>query len=62
AVDTNTLPEKCRIAYTNVNDGTNEGFEAGDLSIMCAQFHPEAHGGPRDTESHYFDTMFRRIP
>ncbi|HZD42445.1 MAG TPA: glutamine-hydrolyzing carbamoyl-phosphate synthase small subunit [Methanomicrobiales archaeon] len=62
AVDTETLPEGCRTAYTNVNDGTNEGFEAGDLSIMCAQFHPEAHGGPRDTESHYFETMFRRIP
>src|SRR5512136_310603 len=61
-VDRESLPEGCTVSYTNVNDGTLEGFENRDLSISCVQFHPEAHGGPFDTEAHYFDTMFRRIP
>jgi carbamoyl-phosphate synthase small subunit len=44
-----------------VNDGTLEGFENKDLDLTTVQFHPEAHGGPRDTEAHFFDAMFRRI-
>jgi carbamoyl-phosphate synthase small subunit len=62
AVDGESLPEGCTISYMNVNDGTVEGFEDRNLSISCVQFHPEAHGGPLDTEEHYFDEMFRRIP
>jgi carbamoyl-phosphate synthase small subunit len=62
AVDGDTLPEGCTISYTNANDGTVEGFMNSDLDISCVQFHPEAHGGPRDTEIHYFDMIFRRIP
>jgi carbamoyl-phosphate synthase small subunit len=61
AVDGESLPEGCTISYMNVNDGTVEGFENRDLGITCVQFHPEAHGGPLDTEEHYFDEMFRRI-
>ncbi|MDD1677164.1 MAG: glutamine-hydrolyzing carbamoyl-phosphate synthase small subunit [Methanomicrobiales archaeon] len=61
-VNADTLPEGCRVNYTNVNDGTMEGFECTDLSILCVQFHPEAYGGPRDTESHFFEALFRRIP
>jgi carbamoyl-phosphate synthase small subunit len=61
AVAADTLPEGCSILYSNVNDGTLEGFEDRDLDITCVQFHPEAHGGPRDTEIHFFDTMFRRL-
>lgn len=60
-VDHETLPEGCRITYSNVNDGTLEGFDDRDLKVSCVQFHPEAHGGPRDTEIHYFDEIFRRI-
>jgi hypothetical protein len=44
-----------------VNDGTVEGFENKDLDLTTVQFHPEAHGGPRDTEAHFFDALFRRI-
>ena len=62
AVDGNTLPEDCSISFTNVNDGSLEGFESKDLNISCVQFHPEAHGGPLDTEIPIFDTMYRRIP
>jgi carbamoyl-phosphate synthase small subunit len=61
AVDADTLPEGCCISYTNVNDGTLEGFENKDLDLTTVQFHPEAHGGPRDTEAHFFDALFRRI-
>jgi carbamoyl-phosphate synthase small subunit len=62
AVAADTLPEGARVSFTNVNDGTVEGFEDPHLGITTVQFHPEAHGGPRDTESHFFDSMFRRIP
>ncbi len=61
AVDAGSLPEGCRVTYTNVNDGTVEGFENDDLCLTTVQFHPEAHGGPRDTEQHFFDALFRRL-
>ncbi|MCK8517462.1 glutamine-hydrolyzing carbamoyl-phosphate synthase small subunit [Methanoculleus sp. 7T] len=62
AVDEQALPEGCVVSYRNVNDGTVEGFENKDLNITCVQFHPEAHGGPRDTEMHFFDRIYRGIP
>lgn len=61
AVDAESLPEGCTVTYTNVNDGTVEGFENKDLRLTTVQFHPEAHGGPRDTEAHFFDALFRRL-
>jgi len=61
AVDGDSLPEGCSVSYTNVNDGTVEGFSNDDLNLTCVQFHPEAHGGPRDTELPFFDSMFRRL-
>lgn len=61
AVDEDSLPEGCRVTYTNVNDGTVEGFENKDLKLTTVQFHPEAHGGPQDTEAHFFDALYRRI-
>jgi carbamoyl-phosphate synthase small subunit len=61
AVDANSLPEGSEVTWTNVNDGTVEGFENKDLDLTTVQFHPEAHGGPRDTEAHFFDSLFRRI-
>lgn len=61
AVDGESLPEGCKVSYTNVNDGTVEGFDNDDLNLTCVQFHPEAHGGPRDTEAHFFDSLYRRI-
>jgi len=62
AVDEETLPEGCTVSYRNVNDGTVEGFENPDLNITCVQFHPEAHGGPRDTEMHFFERVYKEIP
>ena len=60
-VDAESLPEGANACYTNLNDGTLEGFEVPDLDIHCVQFHPEAHGGPRDTECHFFDLMMGGI-
>jgi carbamoyl-phosphate synthase small subunit len=62
AVDGETLPEDCEVLYRNVNDGTLEGFHSDYLDIITVQFHPEAHGGPLDTEQPLFDQMYRRIP
>jgi len=61
AVNADTLPEGCTVTYRNVNDCTVEGFENKDLRLTTVQFHPEAFGGPRDTEQHFFDDLFRRI-
>ena len=61
AVAADTLPPGCQVSFVNVNDGTLEGFTDPDLGITTVQFHPEAHGGPRDTEAFFFDAMFRRI-
>lgn len=35
--------------YVNVNDDTNEGIEYKNLPAFSVQFHPEACGGPTDT-------------
>ena len=34
----------------NVNDGTCEGVDYPDLQAFSLQYHPEAHGGPLDTQ------------
>lgn len=36
--------------FVNVNDGTNEGLLYRNKPVMSVQFHPEACGGPKDTD------------
>lgn len=36
--------------YINVNDGTCEGVDYPELRAFSLQYHPEAHGGPLDTQ------------
>ncbi|UUX92463.1 glutamine-hydrolyzing carbamoyl-phosphate synthase small subunit [Methanoplanus endosymbiosus] len=62
AVDRDTLPGDCGVLFENVNDNSVEGIYSDDLDVYAVQFHPEAFGGPRDTESPVFDMMYRRIP
>ena len=47
-------------AFVNVNDGTNEGLSYTGKNIFTVQFHPEAHGGPQDTE-YLFDEFIEII-
>ncbi len=47
-----------RVSHINLNDGTVEGMVHDTLPIMTMQFHPEASGGPRDTE-YMFDEFVR---
>ena len=61
AVDGDSLPDDIDMLFTNVNDGTVEGFYSEDLNVFTVQFHPEAHAGPYDTEELIFDMMYRRI-
>lgn len=38
------------LRYVNANDGTCEGIDYKDKKAFSVQFHPEACGGPHDTE------------
>lgn len=50
AVDASTLPEDWEPLFTNMNDGSNEGIRHRTRPWRSSQFHPEACGGPVDTE------------
>ena len=49
AVESDTLPPYARLSFANTNDGTCEGVEYTDIPAFSVQFHPEACGGPHDT-------------
>lgn len=49
AVDLASLPENAVLSFTNCNDGTCEGINYTDIPAFSVQFHPEACGGPHDT-------------
>lgn len=49
-----------KVSHINLNDGTVEGMVHDTLPIMTIQFHPEASGGPRDTE-YMFDEFVRLV-
>lgn len=38
------------LRFVNANDGSVEGIDYPALNAFSVQFHPEAHGGPRDSE------------
>ena len=51
AVETDSLGATPGVLrYVNVNDGSIEGIDYPTLNAFSVQFHPEAHGGPRDSE------------
>jgi len=49
AVESQTLPPFARLSFVNANDGTCEGVTYTDIPAFSVQFHPEACGGPHDT-------------
>lgn len=50
AVETASLPTGWEEWFTNLNDGTNEGFRHRSSPFLGVQFHPEHSPGPVDTE------------
>ena len=60
AVDTTTLGEDWEPYFVNLNDGTSEGIRHKSGPFFSVQFHPEASGGPVDTEF-LFDDFIQNI-
>lgn len=44
-----SIPEDWNVWFRNANDQTVEGIRHADKPFLSVQFHPEAAGGPRDT-------------
>lgn len=53
-------PEIAEVSHFNANDGTCEGMRYKKINAFTVQFHPEAHGGPQDTE-YLFDEFIEMI-
>jgi carbamoyl-phosphate synthase small subunit len=60
AVNNNTLPAGWDPLFVNVNDNTNEGMKHNSKPFFSTQFHPEASGGPTDTDF-LFDSFIDNI-
>lgn len=50
AVAGDSLPPTATESFVNANDGTCEGVIYNNMPAFSVQFHPEACGGPRDSE------------
>jgi carbamoyl-phosphate synthase small subunit len=50
AIDNATLQDGWKPYFINLNDHTNEGMKHVNKPFFSTQFHPEASGGPTDTE------------
>ena len=63
-VDESSLPDDIDIWFRNANDNTIEGIRHRTLPVLCAQFHPEAAPGPRDTTwifKEFLDVLHRHM-
>ncbi len=60
AVENDSLPSYAKLAFINSNDGTCEGVTYTDIPAFSVQFHPEACGGPHDT-NYLFDKFIKMI-
>ncbi|KAG0668255.1 Multifunctional pyrimidine synthesis protein CAD [Maudiozyma exigua] len=61
AVDVDSLPkDQWKPYFINLNDQSNEGMIHLTKPIFSTQFHPEAKGGPLDTDI-MFDKFFENI-
>jgi carbamoyl-phosphate synthase small subunit len=60
AVDNTTLGKDWEPFFININDKTNEGMKHKSMPFFSTQFHPEASGGPTDTD-YLFDVFIANI-
>lgn len=60
AIDNKTLVNGWEPLFININDDTNEGIKHNSKPFFSSQFHPEASGGPVDTE-YLFDEFVDNI-
>ncbi|MCR4948383.1 MAG: carbamoyl phosphate synthase small subunit, partial [Treponema sp.] len=60
AVENTSLPSYAKMSFFNVNDGTVEGITYTDIPAFSVQFHPEACGGPHDT-NFLFDKFLKMM-
>lgn len=61
AVDEKSLNKSvAQAAFTNVNDGTNEGLRYIGKNIFTVQYHPEACPGPHDSD-YLFDKFIKMM-
>ena len=61
AVDPESLDPAVAVpAFTNVNDGTNEGLKYVGKNIFTVQYHPEACPGPQDS-AYLFDRFINMM-
>ncbi len=60
AIVPESIPAPASMSYVNVNDGTCEGIDYGDIDAFSVQFHPEACSGPLDT-SFLFDRFLNNV-
>ncbi|MBS0011653.1 MAG: glutamine-hydrolyzing carbamoyl-phosphate synthase small subunit [Bacteroidales bacterium] len=60
AVDNDSLGKGWEPLFVNINDHTNEGMKHREKPFFSTQFHPEASGGPTDTDF-LFDIFMENI-
>lgn len=60
AVECDSLPSYAKLSFYNSNDKTCEGLTYTDIPAFSVQFHPEACGGPHDT-NFLFDKFIQNI-
>lgn len=60
AVETSSLPENAKLSFLHVNDNTCEGITYTNFPGFSVQFHPEACGGPHDT-NFLFDRFINEV-